>query len=76
MVEVAKEMFGSLINSSGDTALDEAVAKLKLDHPNLEIIKLDGDSKYLAEIRFAVSKSRVLYVKFPKSTSETEIGIV
>ena len=73
--EIAKEMFGGLINGSGNTALDDAIIKLKAEHPNLEIIKIDGDVKYLATIKFLVSKNRCLYIKFPKSTTDTEIGV-
>lgn len=76
LAEIAKEMFGSIINAPDSSALDDAIVKLKLEHPNLEITKLNEDPKYLAEIRFLVSKSRQLYIKFPKSTTDTEIGVL
>jgi len=76
LTDIAKEMFGSIINGSNSTSLDDAIVKLKLEHPNLEITKLNEDLKYLAEIRFSVSKSRQLYIKFPKSTTDTEIGVL
>lgn len=73
--EIAKEIFGYLING-GDTALDNAITEIKSQHPNLEITKINADNKYLAEVRFYVSKNRQLYIKFPKSTTDTEIGIL
>lgn len=76
LIEIVKEMFGSLINPPDSSAIDNAIARLKLEHPNLNITKLESDMRYLAEIRFSVSKSRQLYIKFPKSTTDTEIGIL
>lgn len=76
LAEIAKEMFGGLINRSDSTAIDDVIVKLKLEHPNLDITKLDGDARYLAEIRFSVSKNRQLYIRFPRSTMDTEIGIL
>src|SRR3989338_5539620 len=73
--EIAKEMFGGLINGPDNTALDTAILKLKNEHPNLEITKVDGDTKFLATIKFLVSKNRIIYIKFPKSTIDTEIGV-
>lgn len=73
--EIAKEMFGGLIDSSGKLALDDAITKLKIDHPNLQIEKIKGDEKFLVKVVFPVSRDRYLYIKFPKSTTDTEIGI-
>lgn len=70
--EIAKQIFGGLINN---IEIDDAIAKLKSEHPNLEVYKIKGDNKYLAEIKFNVSKDRKLYIKFPKATTDTEIGI-